>query len=47
MALETSFLLIEADWLSDGDFNRWIGGVHLHRGSMWRRDELIGSIQRA
>jgi hypothetical protein len=37
----------EADWLADGAFNRWIGGVHLHRGSMWRRDESAGTIRRA
>lgn len=36
-----------ADWLADGDFNRWIGGVHIHRGSMWRRDELTGEVSPA
>ena len=35
------------DWLAIRQFDRWLGGVHLRSGSMWRWNEDSGHVEKA
>jgi hypothetical protein len=35
------------DWLAVRDFDRWLGGVHLRSGSIWRWNPDAGHIEKA
>lgn len=35
------------EWLAICQFDRWLGGVHLRSGSMWRWKEDSGHVEKA
>jgi hypothetical protein len=35
------------DWLTVHDFDRWLGGVHVRRGSIWRWNAATGHVERS